>query len=206
MDWNVAQLSERQVYRLLVNTIVPRPIALVTTVDAQGRVNTAPFSFFNVMGSEPPVVALGIEGSAQAPDGLKDTARNILAQQEFVVNLVDHRLARAMNLCALELPASAQEHETARLDLAPSARVRPPRLAGSPVQLECRLHTPLAIGPRRHIVIGEILHIHCRDGLVDEQLNVDIDGLDVIGRLHGADWYVGVGERVQVPRATPQDR
>ncbi|MGO1254107.1 MAG: flavin reductase family protein, partial [Alcaligenes aquatilis] len=88
MDWSCDQLSERERYRLLVNTVLPRPIALVTSCDQQGRVNTAPFSFFNVMGSAPAVLALGLENDAHSADGLKDTTRNILATGQFVVNLI----------------------------------------------------------------------------------------------------------------------
>src|SRR5450830_996950 len=92
MDWRMDQLSERNIYKLLVSTVLPRPIALVTTCNANGGINAAPFSFFNVMGSEPPIVALGIEANPDKQDGLKDTARNIACSSEFVVNLVDEAL------------------------------------------------------------------------------------------------------------------
>lgn len=197
MDWSCDQLGERERYRLLVNTVLPRPIALVTTCDQQGRVNTAPFSFFNVMGSEPAVLALGLENDAHSVDGLKDTTRNILSAGQFVVNLISAKMARAMNICGIAYPTGQAEHLQAGLDLAPSVQVQPPRIAQCPVQFECRLHTVLDLGPLRHIVIGEILHVHCDDTILTPEGRIDIDAYDPIGRLHGSDWYVGLQGRFQ---------
>lgn len=197
MDWSCEQLDERERYRLLVNTVLPRPIALITTCDQQGRVNTAPFSFFNVMGSEPAVLALGLENDAHSADGLKDTTRNILATGQFVVNLISAKMARAMNICSITYPTGQSEHLQAGLDLAPSVQVQPPRIAPCPVQFECRLHTALDLGPLRHIVIGEILHLHCDDAILTAEGRIDIDAYDPIGRMHGSDWYVGLDGRFQ---------
>ena len=202
MDWRCDQLSERERYRLLVNTVLPRPIALVTTCNGLGRVNTAPFSFFNVMGSEPPVVALGLEHDPHSPDGLKDTTRNILAGGQFVVNLISASMARAMNICGIPYPPDQAEHPDAGLDLAPSRQVRPPRIAQSPVQFECRLHTALDLGPLRHIVIGEIVHLHCSDRILTPEGRIDMDAYDPIGRLHGSDWYLGLQGRFQSEKYT----
>ena len=205
MDWSCDQLSERERYRLLVNTVLPRPIALVTTCDQQGRVNTAPFSFFNVMGSEPAVLALGLENDAHSADGLKDTTRNILATGQFVVNLISAKMARAMNICGIAYPTGQAEHEQAGLDLAPSVQVQPPRIAQCPVQFECRLHTALDLGPLRHIVIGEILHLHCDDAILTPEGRIDIDAYDPIGRMHGSDWYVGLQGRFQSEKLSHQN-
>lgn len=202
MDWRADALTERQIYKLLVNTVLPRPIALVSTRSAEGVVNTAPFSFFNVMGSEPPIVALGLEGDANAADGLKDTTRNILATREFVVNLVDKALAEAMSVCGVPFPSDQPEHAHAGLDTVPSLQVAAPRIARSPVQFECRLHTTLAIGPQRHVVIGEIVHLHCRDDILTDRGHIDIDALDPIGRIHGTDWYVDMKSRFQSTKYT----
>lgn len=202
MDWRADQLSERDIYKLLVNTVLPRPIALVTTVDAHGGVNAAPFSFFNVMGSEPPIVALGIEAHPDRPDGLKDTARNIARSGEFVVNLVDEALVGAMNVCALDFPAETDETSLAGLTLVPGRQLKAPRIAESPVQLECRQHTTLLIGPKRHLVIGQVVHLHIRDDIVNERLHIDPDRLGLVGRLHGNGWYARIADRFQAPRPT----
>jgi len=202
MDWAPGDLAERDLYKLLVNTVLPRPIALVTSVDAQGRANAAPFSFFNVFSHAPPLVVLGIEGrDGTAP--LKDTMRNIRETGSFVVNLVDRAMVEAMQICAIDFPGEIDEIEEARLATAPSATIAAPRLAASPVQLECRETVSLSLGTRhRNLVVGEIVHLHIRDGIVDERLHVDIDKLDLVGRLHGADWYVTLRDRFQVPRRT----
>lgn len=203
MDWAVNELAERDLYKLLVNTVLPRPIALVTSVDAQGRANAAPFSFFNVFSHAPPLVVLGVEGRDNAPSPLKDTMRNIRETGSFVVNLVDRAMVEAMQICAIDFPGEVDEIEAAGLATAPSAAIAAPRLAASPVQLECRETVSLSLGTRhRNLVVGEIVHLHIRDGLVDERLHVDVDKLDVVGRLHGADWYVGLRDRFQVPRQT----
>lgn len=202
MDWRTDELTERQIYKLLVNTVLPRPIALVTTRSTEGVVNTAPFSFFNVMSSEPPIVALGLEGDTMAADCLKDTTRNILATREFVVNLVDKPLAEAMSVCGVSFPTGQAEHEHAGLDTVPSVQIAPPRIAQSPVQFECRLHTTLEIGPHRHIVIGEIVHMHCRDDILTDKGHIDIDALNPIGRIHGTDWYVDMKSRFQSTKYT----
>lgn len=202
MDWAANDLAERDLYKLLVNTVLPRPIALVTTVDAQGRANAAPFSFFNVFSHAPPLVVLGIEGrSGGAP--LKDTMRNIRETGSFVVNLVDRAMVEAMQICAIDFPGEVDEIAAAGLDTAPSAAITAPRLPASPVQLECRETVSLSLGTRhRNLVVGEIVHLHIRDGIVDGRLHVDVDKLDLVGRLHGADWYVGLRDRFQVPRQT----
>lgn len=203
MDWAASDLAERDLYKLLVNTVLPRPIALVTTVDAQGRANAAPFSFFNVFSHAPPLVVLGIEGRDGATSPLKDTMRNIRETGSFVVNLVDRAMVEAMQICAIDFPGEVDEIEAAGLATAPSATIAAPRLAASPVQLECRETVSLSLGTRnRNLVVGEIQHIHIRDGVVDERLHVDIDKLDLVGRLHGADWYVTLRDRFQAPRQT----
>lgn len=203
MDWATRELSERNLYKLLVNTVLPRPIALVTTVDSDGRVNAAPFSFFNVFSHAPPLVVLGIEGREPTETPLKDTMRNIRATGTFVVNLVDRALVEAMTVCAIDFPADMDELATAGLTSQPSRQVAAPRIASSPVQLECRETVSLSLGTRnRNLVVGEIVHLHIRDGLVDERFHVDVDGLDLVARLHGADWYATTRDRFQVPRQT----
>jgi flavin reductase (DIM6/NTAB) family NADH-FMN oxidoreductase RutF len=202
MDWNVGALAERDLSRLLLNTVVPRPIALVTTHDAQGRVNAAPFSYFNVMSAHPPLVALGIDGNARAPDGMKDTTRNIVNSSEFVINLVDEPLVRSMNLCAIDFPPGVDETVAAGLALVASVQVAPPRVANSPVQFECRLHTLVPIAPVRYVILGEIVHIHVRDDLIDAEMHIDPDKLNLVGRLHGDGWYCRTTSRLREPRVS----
>ena len=202
MDWAADDLGERDLYKLLVNTVLPRPIALVTTVDAKGHANAAPFSFFNVFSHAPPLVVLGIEGRS-GTEPLKDTMRNIRETGGFVVNLVDRAMVAAMQICAIDFPSEIDEIAAAGLDTAASATGAAPRLAASPVQLECRETVSLSFGTKhRNLVIGEIVHLHIRDGIVDNHLHVDIDKLDLVGRLHGADWYLGLSDRFQQPRQT----
>src|SRR5437660_8309517 len=126
MHFDLGQIPATDAYKLLVSTVVPRPIALATTVDGSGRVNAAPFSFFNAVSSVPPVVVLGISPGAASEDGYKDTERNIRDSGEFVVNLVDEALAERMNICAVDFPAGTGELNAAELTPLPSVGVRAP--------------------------------------------------------------------------------
>jgi flavin reductase (DIM6/NTAB) family NADH-FMN oxidoreductase RutF len=190
MHFDLAKIAASDAYKLLVSTVVPRPIALATTVDAEGRVNAAPFSFFNAVSSVPPVVVLGISPGDAGGDGYKDTERNIRDSGEFVVNLVDEALAERMNICAVDFPAGIAELDKAELTALPSAGVRPPRIGQSPVAFECRRITGLSLGPRSTLEIGRVVHIHIRDDLVDPaRMYVHTDKMRLIGRMHGRGWY-----------------
>src|SRR5262249_33603602 len=149
MHFDLAQIPASDAYKLLVSTVVPRPIALATTVDRSGRVNAAPFSFFNAVSSIPPVVVLGISPGAASEDGFKDTERNIRDSGEFVVNLVDESLAERMNICAVDFPAGTGELDEAELTPLPSVGVQPPRIAQSPVAFECPASPACRSGPVR---------------------------------------------------------
>jgi len=135
---NALRPPPTEAYKLLVSTVVPRPIALATTIDGEGRVNAAPFSFFNAVSSAPPVVVLGINPGAASKDGYEDTERNIRDSGEFVLNLVDEARAERMNICAVDFPAGSGELDQADLTGVPSVGVRSPRIARSPVSFECR--------------------------------------------------------------------
>lgn len=176
-------------YKLLTATVTPRPIAWVTSLSPEGLVNAAPYSFFNVMGNDPPVVALGI--MAKAGGGLKDTARNILATRAFVVNLVSRAQAEAMNHTCIDAPPEVSEIDLAGLETLPSAQIAPPRIAGAPVSLECVLHQGVETGPAQMLMIGEVTAIHIEDAcLLDAGRGyVDTPALDLIARMHGAGWY-----------------
>ncbi|HEX5320905.1 MAG TPA: flavin reductase family protein [Stellaceae bacterium] len=192
MHFDLAKMPESDGYKLLISTVVPRPIALATTVDSEGNVNAAPFSFFNAVSSRPPVVVLGIspgEGG-DGGDGYKDTERNIRDSGEFVVNLVDETLAERMNICAVDFPTEIGELEIAKLTAAPSVGVKPPRIAESPVSFECKRITGLSLGSQSTLEVGRVVHIHIRDDLMDmEKLYVNTDKIGLIGRMHGKGWY-----------------
>jgi flavin reductase (DIM6/NTAB) family NADH-FMN oxidoreductase RutF len=200
MRFDLAALSATERYKLLAGLVVPRPIALVTTQSQDGRVNAAPFSFFNVFAEEPPLVVLGLGISPVG--GSKDTTVNIREGGEFVINLVDESIADAMNLCAIDFPPEISEIEVAGLDLAPSDEVAPPRIAQAPVNLECRRYVTLEVARERYLVIGEVLVAHVRDGLVDPAtLRIDRDAYAPIGRLFGGG-YVRTRDRFEMPRLT----
>lgn len=172
-------------YKLLSSTVVPRPIALVTTWSEETGDNAAPFSFFNVMGEDPPILVLGLEDKRH--DGaLKDTTINIRDNGQFVVHLVDEPLAESMNVCAIDFPSDISETEQANLTLLPSSVVRPKRIANAPVAFECEKVTFLQISPHRNIAIGRVLMMHVRDGLFDPVTHyIDPEKYHPIGRMFG---------------------
>ncbi len=190
------KISSHERYKLLTAAVVPRPIALVSTLAPDGSVNAAPFSFFNVFSEDPALAVLGLQ---HAPDGsIKDTTRHILDTGEFVINLVDHPLADAMVVCAARLPANASEIEAAGLTVAASHHVRPPRIAQAPVSLECRTWEIRQITPTRHLAIGEIVALNARDGLIDpDTLYFDMNVYEPIGRLV-ANSYCHTGDRFEL--------
>lgn len=198
MNFTVSELVSLEVYKLLAGTVVPRPIALVTSKNEHGLVNAAPFSFFNLVGADPPLVVLGVGNRASGVG--KDTARNIRTNGEFVVNLVDENLADAMNLCAIDFPAHLSEIEAAKLELCASQIVKIPRLAASPVALECREFQTLEIG-RNHLILGEVVAIWIRDELVDARnFHVATNDLHLVGRMGGAGGYVKTSDTFEMAR------
>ena len=185
-------------YPILASLVTPRPIALVTSISPDGKVNAAPFSFFNLMGASPPICAFA---PGDREDGTpKDTARNVRATHEFVVNLVDEAIAEAMNQCAASLPYGENELKFAGLTSAPSSIVKPPRIVESPASLECIEWGTLRIGENR-VVIGLIKRLHLRDELFDaEKRRVNSDKLHLIGRMASPDWYCKTTERFEMKR------
>jgi flavin reductase (DIM6/NTAB) family NADH-FMN oxidoreductase RutF len=183
-EFSLRELSKQDRYKLLSGIVIPRPIALVTTLDANGAVNAAPFSFFNVFSEDPPLVALGLQ---HKPDrSPKDTTRNIQRDGEFVVNMVDEALAKAMNDCAVDFPSGESELAALGLATSPSIDIKVPRIAAAPFAMECRRNVSLAFGPGRELLVGEVLRIHAREGLIDaENMYVDIAAYKPIGRLFG---------------------
>lgn len=185
-------------YSLLASLVTPRPIAWVTTLGPDGVVNAAPFSFFNVLGANPPIV--GFAPGDRDDDTPKDTARNIRLNHEFVVNLVDESVAEAMNQTAATLPYGESELTKAGLSTAPSTVVRPPRIAESPASLECAEWGTLQIGGNR-LVIGLVKRVHVRDELIDEKtLRIRSEVFQAVGRMASPHWYCRTRDRFEMVR------
>jgi flavin reductase (DIM6/NTAB) family NADH-FMN oxidoreductase RutF len=186
---DVSRTSVVEVYRTLVEVVTPRPIAWVTSMDPEGRVNLAPFSFFNAFGANPPVVVFS---PVRRRDGTKkDTLLNVEATGEFVLHAAVEPLAEQVNLSSTELPHGASEVELAGLTLCPSSRVRVPRITEAPVSLECRVLQiiPVGDGPlSTNLVLGEVLMFHIDDGVLDRSGRVDPRKLRTIARLGGSDY------------------
>ena len=191
--FDVAAHSGALAYRLLAGLVVPRPIALATTLDAAGVVNAAPFSFFNLMGAEP---AIAVFAPADRDDGTpKDTAANLLAHGECVLHLCDEAVAAKMVECARPLPPGESEVPRAGFTLAASERVRPPRLVECPVAVECRVLDVRKYGANRLVVV-EILLAHVREGVADPATwKVDYAHYAPIGRLNSPDGYARTTDR-----------
>jgi len=185
-------------YALLASLVTPRPIALVTTVSEDGRINAAPFSFFNLMGASPPICAFAPGDRADGTP--KDTARNVRSMHEFVVNLVDESIAEAMNQCAASLPFGENELVRAGLTALPSSIVKPPRIAEAPASLECTEWGTLRIGENR-VIIGLIKRLHLREELFDaEKKRIRTDRLHTIGRMGAPHWYCKTRDRFEMIR------
>jgi flavin reductase (DIM6/NTAB) family NADH-FMN oxidoreductase RutF len=186
---DVSSTDVLSAYRALVSVVVPRPIAWVTTVDEKGRVNLAPFSFFNAFGANPPIVIFS--PTLRRNGSKKDTLLNLESVGEFVVNAAVESVAAQLNATSAELPRGASEAEYAHLTLVPSAKVKPPRVAESPVHLECRVRQIMSIGDgpiAANLVIGEIVLIHIEERVLDASGQVDPHKLGAIARLGGSDY------------------
>lgn len=185
-------ITEYQRYKLMASLIVPRPIALVTTLGPDGVVNAAPFSMFNMLGEEPPIVMISVN---RLSDGTqKDTAGNIARTREFVVHLADEAIAQQMHECGERVPPHVSEIAKVGLSTAPSRFVQPPRIAEAPVAFECSLWETLETASRQ-IFIGRVLALHARDGLVDTQAwRVRLQDYFPVARF-GASFYIRTRDR-----------
>ena len=214
MNVSPSNLSHSELYGLLLNSVAPRPIAWVSTLSASGQPNLAPFSFFNCVCVEPPLLAFAPgqrtpkhsrsshpESRSEERGEDKDTLRNIRETKEFVVNVVTYDLAEAMNLTSGEYDASVNEFELAQIDSAPSQVVKVPRVAASPVSFECRLYQILDFSPSPRgssLVIGQIVSIHVNDAHMKEG-KLDRNSLDLIGRMGGIQ-YTKTTQRFEMVR------
>lgn len=202
MEITPADISINSMYKLITGTIVPRSIGWVSTVNVEGQPNLAPFSYFTAVCSRPPTILFcpGLRGPDASP---KDTLHNVRATGEFVVNIVTEELVEAMNITATELPASVNEFELAGLTSAPSITVTPPRLAESPVNYECKVVEVVDIGDggkgSGSVVIGEVLHLHVADEVIQPDYHIDIQTLKPVGRLTGPN-YAYIREIFEIER------
>jgi flavin reductase (DIM6/NTAB) family NADH-FMN oxidoreductase RutF len=185
-------LSAYQRYKLMASLIVPRPIALVTTQNVAGVINAAPFSMFNMMGEDPPILMISIN---KLQDGhLKHTAANILAHGQFVVHIADEPMAEQMHRCGDNLPATESELIAVGLTATPSCAVTPPRIVEAPVAFECELEEKIETASR-HIFIGRVLWLHARADLIDvEHCRVRLQNYFPVARF-GASFYIRTRDR-----------
>jgi flavin reductase (DIM6/NTAB) family NADH-FMN oxidoreductase RutF len=182
--FDFAELGERERYKILIGTVIPRPVALVTTVSKEGLPNAGPFSFFNVLTHDPAIVAIGVENYADMR--FKDTARNIRETGEFTVHIVDDALVDQMEICAIKFGPEVDELQESGLETTPGKMVRSPRILAAPAALECRRHTTLQVGAAREIILGEVVGVYVRSDAVNpENLHIDQQLMDAIGRMGG---------------------
>lgn len=194
-----SKASPQELYRILLGSVVPRPIAWVSTISETGVLNLAPFSFYNAFSANPPILGIGI-GSRRLPDGStepKDSFKNIESRGEFVVNVVSRPLAEKMNLTSGEYEPSVNEFEVAGLTPAASTMVAPPRVEEALIAMECRLFQVVPLGGS-NLVLGKIVCIHTIDE-VWKQGDIDLERLEPVGRLNGSS-YCDTSVRFEMPR------
>lgn len=197
----MAPLTAMQKYWLVTGSVGPRPIALITSMNSSGLINVAPFSAFNYMSEDPPLFAIAMVDygeESHRPGEKKDTLKNIIAQEEFVVNMVDESNAERMALCGTDYPAHMSEAEAVGFELTPSTMIKVPRIADAPISWECKLYKILDFAVGRTIVLGEIVSMYFREDLIDEErLRVHVDRFSPYGRLGGPN-YVRSTDRLQL--------
>ena len=199
MEYAANDLTPRERYKLLASFVLPRPIAWVTSVGPTGVVNAAPFSFFNVFCEDPPLCMIAVNRRPSGEE--KDTLANIQVTGEFVVNIADEPLARAMHESSGDFPPEVGEPGYLGLKLAPSTRIAVPRLADTPWAMECKLWKMIDVNDDRRLIMGEGIHFHIRDELWDDEaMRVHMDRYHPIGRMF-ADRYCRTDDRVVFPAA-----
>lgn len=195
MEYDPHAIDVGDRYKLLCGLVTPRPIALVTTMNHDGSLNAAPFSFFNVIGHDPPLVVLGFDCRADGEP--KDTVRNIRQTGEFVVNMINEDIVDQMNVCGGEFPYLYDELAAAGLTSVESTRIKTGRVKEAPASFECTVATDLNFGPRRTVIIGNIVQIHAEEGLVGERFHVDQEKRRAVGRMAGSH-YARTSDRFTV--------
>lgn len=204
-SFDPAHESTQNIYKLMVGSIVPRPIAFVSSIDDRGVLNLAPFSYFTAVSANPPVVLFCASVRREEPErGLsthKDTLRNIVSTREFVINIVTEQIVEKMNATAAQVPPEVDEFAMVGLTPLASELVRPPRVAESPVHMECRLHQIVEVSDQPGggaVVLGDVLRFHIAPQLVDNY-RIDPDGLAAVGRM-GGPTYVRTRDRFDLER------
>ena len=202
MQFNFQSMNPMDRYELLLGTVLPRPVTIVTTVSDDGAINAAPYSLFNVVSHDPPVLMISVLPHPERR--LKDTAANVFATREFVVNLVPRSMAEAMNITNIDAPRGANELALAKLETASSTSVKPPRIATSPVAFECRLLTSLSFNADQAVIFGEVMSAFVSDHLVVDAHHgvIDAPQLDLFGAMHAARWYCSTVDRFEMVRPT----
>lgn len=206
MDLDFATLDPDIRYKLLVGLVVPRPIAFVSTYNANGVANCAPFSFFNVVSHEPPmvIISFGTRDNAGSDAGMKDTPRNILRTGEFVVNMVDEATANGMHIASGEFGEEESEFDKAGFTPVPALRVKHPRIKESPAAFECKLREKTELGPGRVFLFGEIVLLHAAEGIIDPVTRRVSETLyQPVGRLWG-NRYCTTRQRFALPGELPK--
>jgi flavin reductase (DIM6/NTAB) family NADH-FMN oxidoreductase RutF len=205
MEISPDSLSRQSIYKILIGSVVPRPIGWISTIDASGRPNLAPFSFFNVVCAKPPTVLFC--PMIRSTDGKpKDTLNNVKETGEFVVNIVSGELVSQMITTSVEIAPEVNEFETAGLETVASVAVRPPRVAESPIHFECKVTQIVEIGNHPgggSVVLGEIVHLHVDERVLFDEDKIDLAALKPIGRLAGSD-YVRVTDLFEMERPKSQ--
>lgn len=199
-SFDLTTLSKSDTYKLLASTVMPRPIAWITTQAENGTVNAAPFSFFNVVSSDPPLLAVCFSA---APDrDFKDTLVYIREKKEFVVQMISRELAEAMNITATNTPRGDDELQLAGLHTAPSVAIKTPRIAEAPVAFECKEYQVIEPGGSSIILLGRVVHMHVREDVFSnrERLYIDPHKLDLIGRMAGTGGYCTTREQFHIER------
>ncbi|SFA84428.1 NADH-FMN oxidoreductase RutF, flavin reductase (DIM6/NTAB) family [Poseidonocella pacifica] len=201
--FDFADLSAREAYKVMIGTIVPRPIAWVTTISPDGVINAAPYSFFNCLSADPPILALGVENK---PDrSFKDTAYNIRMTECFTVNIVDRANVEAMSVTAANLAPEVDELQVAGLTAVAGDRVACPRIAEAPVAFECERYLGIAVSSAREIILGRIVRAHIREDIIDPAtFYSDHEKLDALGRM-GGNGYAGTFDYFDLPTPSVED-
>ncbi|MBL4800446.1 MAG: flavin reductase family protein [Emcibacter sp.] len=204
MQFDMNELTSIERYKLINSTITPRPIAWVTTLSADGVRNAAPYSFFNAVGAEEPMVVLGLLKDPRT-GGMKNTATNIVETGEFVVNMVCEDDVEIMNMTSIDAPSELDELTYANIETIPSIHIKPERIASSPVSFECRCLKSLDIGTKQTIIIGEVLMAHIKDEFIldKKKLYLDTPAMKLIGRVHGSGWYARTSDLFKIDRVPP---
>lgn len=186
MNYSVKDLSHQAIYKLLTATVTPRPIAWVTTCCKDKTVNAAPFSFFNIMGDEPPMAVFSVDKSYEKDK--KDTVANIIDTGEFVINLVPFKLASQMSFTAIDAPYGFDELKAAKIETISSKVVKVPQIALSPVAFECVNHATMLTGARQYLVIGRVVQIRIDDDYIldKKRFHIDTQKLDLVGKMQGS--------------------